>query len=189
MSLKNSILMKRESRRAYLDKAIPADVLDRIKEKVRWSPSCSNNQPWRFVFVQDKKRHEKLVSALAKGNSWAAAAPVIVVVCAREADDYSRDDNPVKYYQFDCGLASMALMVAATEEGLMAHGMAGWSADGVSEALEIPAEYDVMCVTTLGYQGSPDQLEEPNRSRETSPRERKPLNEVICDDVFKFSGD
>jgi hypothetical protein len=36
--MKGSIFFKRQSRRAYLDNAVSEDTLDRIGEKVRWSP-------------------------------------------------------------------------------------------------------------------------------------------------------
>lgn len=123
-----SVFTRRKSGRSYLDKPIEQDALERIFARIRWSPSCSNNQPWRMVFVIDEGRKDALASALARGNNWAVKAPVLVAVCARKADDYTREDDPVEYHQFDCGLATMTLLLAAVEEGLMGHPMAGYSA-------------------------------------------------------------
>jgi nitroreductase len=184
----DSIFFKRQSKRSYLDKPVAADSLQRIFEKIRWSPSCSNNQPWRFIFVSEKSRHGKVVEALAPGNEWAAHAPVLIVVCARESDDFTRKDDPVKYYQFDCGLAVMSLLLAAVDEGLMAHPMAGWDAGKLHAALDIPSEYHVMCLISLGYQGPPDLLESKPRAQDEAPRIRKELKDIISRDRFDFSG-
>lgn len=182
----DSIFFRRQSKRAYQSRAVPDDVLDRIYEKTRWSPSCDNNQPWRFVFVFDPEQHARFMTALPRGNQWAAAAPVLIAVCARQSDDHTRNDDPVMYYQFDCGLAVMSLLLAATEEGLLAHPMAGFYSVRLHEVLEIPAEYHVMCVIALGYPGSIESLDERTRKKDESPRTRKELREIIAMDRFSF---
>ncbi|UCG60438.1 MAG: nitroreductase family protein [Candidatus Zixiibacteriota bacterium] len=184
--MQESIFFKRYSKRSYLDKPITKESLERIFEIVRWTPSCANKQPWRVIFVQNKQRHEKLSAALSRGNEWAAKAPVLVVVCAREADDYSREDDPVKYYQFDSGMATLSLLLGAVQEGLMGHPMAGYDAAGVKTALDIPDEYHVLCVISLGYEGSVDQLDERTRKKDEAPRTRKDIVEIISFDNFDF---
>jgi nitroreductase len=185
--MNDSIFFRRQSKRAFLDRSIPEDMLGRIYEKVRWSPSCNNNQPWRFVFVLDQKQRTRFMECLPLGNQWAAAAPALIAVCARPADDYTRSDDPVAYYQFDSGLAVMSLLLAATEEGLLTHPMAGYDATQLHAVLDIPSEYHVMCVIALGYPGSIDQLDERNRKKDEAPRIRKGLGEIICKDRFDFT--
>ena len=182
----DSIFFKRHSKRSYLEKPVPDDVMQRIYEKVRWSPSCNNNQPWRMVFVSDPEQHARFMECLPKGNQWAAKAPVLVAVTARESDDYSRDDDPVKYYQFDCGLAVMSLLLAATHEGLMGHAMAGYDAKKLHEVLDIPDEYHVICIVALGFEGPTEALTGKWREYDESPRTRKKLNEIICANKFSF---
>jgi len=180
----DSIFFRRHSFRSFLDREIPPDVLDRIIEKTRWSPSSANNQPWRFVFVRDPQRHAAAVEALSRGNGWAAAAPILIAACAREADDAVRQDDPVRYYQFDTGLATMSLLLAAVDEGLMAHPMAGYDAPKMHAALDIPAEYHIICMIALGYEGPTEQLDERTRAKDSQPRVRKPVEEIISWDCF-----
>jgi len=187
--MEDSIFFRRQSKRSFLDKEIEPEKLDHIYEKIRWSPSCSNNQPWRFIFVKDQQQREKLFPALARGNAWMQKAPLLVVLCAREADDYNREDDPVKYYQFDCGLATMSLLLAATEEGLMTHATAGWSAPPVRKALDIPDEYHVMCIVAMGYAGSAELLDDHTRTHDEAPRERKRLEAIIVENRFHFTAD
>jgi nitroreductase len=182
----DSIFFKRHSKRSYLDKPVPKEPLERIFEKIRWTPSCLNNQPWRFVFVQEHNQRTEFAKALAKGNEWAAKAPVLVAVCGRRCDDYTRKDDPVEYYQFDCGMATMSLLLAAVEEGLMAHPMAGYKAPDVKRALGIPEDYNVLCVVSLGYEGSVDLLDDETRGKDESPRIRKEVSEIISMDRFVF---
>jgi len=184
--MEDSLFFKRRSKRAYLPDQVPEDVLDRLFERIRWSPSCANKQPWRFIFASETQAHEKLSSALASGNQWATKAPVLVTVCARESDDFTREDDPVAYYQFDCGLAVMSLLLGAVEEGLMAHPMAGYDAAKVKQALSIPTDYHVVCVISLGYEGAPDTLDETARKKDEAPRVRKPTEEIIARDRFAF---
>jgi len=40
--------------REYADKALPADVVDRIIEAAHLTASASNKQPWHFVVVRDR---------------------------------------------------------------------------------------------------------------------------------------
>ncbi len=188
MAQEESIFFKRHSKRAYLDKPVPEEVLRRLFEKVRWSPSSANAQPWRFVFVQERDARARLVRALARGNQWASAAPVLVAVCGRRHDDFVRDDDPIEYYQFDCGLATMALLLAAVDEGLMGHPMAGYDAAEVKQALEIPDDYRVLCVVSLGYEGPSDLLDERTRRKDLAPRTRKEVSEIIARERFSFQG-
>lgn len=184
--MQDSIFFRRHSKRSYLGKLVPKGALERIFEKIRWTPSCSNNQPWRFVFVQERNRHAELAPALAKGNEWAAKAPILVAVCGRRRDDYVRKDDSIEYYQFDIGMATMSLLLAAVEEGLMAHPMAGYKAPEVKKALDIPGDCDVLCLVALGYEGSIDLLDNETRAKDESPRTRKEVGEMIAIDRFAF---
>ena len=183
----DSIFFQRRSGRAYQDRPIAQDVLDRVFERVRWSPSCSNNQPWRFVVARGGNRRERFNAALADGNRWADRAPVLIAVCGRQRDDFTRKDDPVEYYQFDCGLAVMSLLLAAVDEGLMGHPMAGYKAVDVKKALDIPEDFSVVCVISLGYEGSSADLDETTRAKDLAPRTRKGMNEIISYDRFGFA--
>lgn len=182
----DSIFFQRESKRSYLPKSVEQEKLDRIFEKVRWSPSNSNNQPWKFVVVRDPGQHAKFVTALSRGNQWAAAAPVLIAVCSRPQDDVIRTDDPLAYYSFACGLAVMSLLLAAVEEGLMGHPMGGYDAIKLKERLDIPSEYHVVCIISLGYKGPIESLDDRTRQKDETPRTRKPIDQILSYDRFAF---
>ncbi len=184
--MEDSIFFRRHSKRAFLDKPVPEDALLRILEAARWAPSPNNNQPWRFVVVRDPDRLQAFREALNRGNRWAWKAPVLIAVVARAEDDFIRKDDPVTYHLFSCGLAVENLLLAAVEEGLMGHPMAGYSAPKVKEALGIPAEYSVITVIALGHEGPIDLLDEETRAKDERPRTRKPFEETVAWDCWTF---
>ncbi|GAH92414.1 unnamed protein product, partial [marine sediment metagenome] len=66
---------KRRSVRAYEDRPIPEEKLRRVLEAARLAPSASNQQPWKFVVVQDVESRKKLARA-AGNESFVGEAPV-----------------------------------------------------------------------------------------------------------------
>lgn len=54
------VMAERVSIRAYLDKPIPQDILDKIIEAGRRAPSGENAQPWYFIVTKDKATNRKL---------------------------------------------------------------------------------------------------------------------------------
>ena len=139
-----------------------------------------------MIFVTDPAQHQQVISAMDKGNEWAAAAPLIVIVCAREADDWTRPDNGLKYAHFDSGLATMSLLLGVVEEGLMAHPTAGWDALKMKEIIGAPPDVDVLCVVMIGYPGTIDQLDERTRKKDEAIRTRKEPHETIARERWTF---
>jgi nitroreductase len=71
----------RYSVRAYQDKPVEQEKLDRILEAARLAPSASNRQEGRFVVVRDPGKRARLVEA-ASGQGFVGQAPVVIVACA-----------------------------------------------------------------------------------------------------------
>jgi len=140
-----------ETRRAYrsLDPVeITDDLIADLARHAQLAPSCNNNQPWRFVFVYDPARLKELHAALTPGNAWAQAASLIVVVFSRKEDDCVIKDR--EYHLFGDGLAAAFLILRATELGLVAHPIAGFSPKKTREILGIPEEYQVVTFINVG---------------------------------------
>ena len=183
----DSLFFLRESKRAYLDKPVEQEKLDRLCEIIRWSPSSGNAQPWRFIFIRDDEQKKKAGEALPRGNQWALAAPILIAVCTHTDFDAVRDDDAVEYAQFDTGLATMSLLLGATHLGLMGHGMAGYDSPKMKAALGIPNDWKIMCMASLGYRGNHDDLDERTKKKDESPRTRKSVSEIIQFDKFNFA--
>jgi len=144
------ILNKRRAFRSLAAVEITPEILTDLAESAQLMPSCFNKQPWRFGFVNDKQQIERLHPALNQGNEWAKKASLIVAVFTKKDLDCLVKDR--EYFLFDTGLATAALILRATEMGLVAHPIAGYDEDKVKEALKIPAEFQVIALVIVGRQ-------------------------------------
>ena len=174
-------------RRAYRSLSpieITDDVIEDLAHSAQLAPSCFNNQPWRFVFVRDPKMLERMHEALSSGNIWARAASMIIAVFSKPEDDCIIRDRI--YHQFGCGLAAGFLILRATELGLVAHPIAGYSPKKTREILGIPGEYQVITLIIVGKhseQISPVLSDDQVTSEKKRPR-RKKFSEFVFIDRF-----
>ncbi len=140
-----------ENRRAYraLEKVeIDDETLGELTAAIRLAPSCFNNQPWNYVFVRDPDMLEKMKTVMSKGNEWTFRASMIAAVFSRKEDDCIIKDR--EYHLFDTGMATVFMILRATELGLVAHPIAGFSEKKVKEVLGIPDEYTVITLVIFG---------------------------------------
>ncbi len=140
-----------EARRAYRSLApveITDEIVEELAEAARLSASCFNNQPWRYVFVRDREVLVRMHEALSEGNVWATAASMIVAVASRPDLDCRIKGRD--YYLFSTGLATAHLILRATELGLVAHPIAGYSPKKVREVLGIPEDMTVITLVIVG---------------------------------------
>jgi Nitroreductase len=180
------ILSQIEARRAYRaldEKAIPRETLSRLAEAAQLAPSFGNSQSWRIIIAVDPARLEGVKAALSGGNYWAKKAPAIAAfVTSLEWD--GRLDGGRDYALFDLGQAAMAFQLQAQAEGLVAHPIAGFDAAAAKAALGLPANLILETLVILGYKGEPSGLSEKHLAAESSPRSRKPLDEVFAFDAW-----
>ena len=176
-------------RRAYRSLE-PVDITDslvqELAESVRLAPSCFNNQPWRFVFVSEPEMLRKLHEALSEGNAWARAGSLIIAVFSRERDDCVIRDRV--YHHFDTGMGVGFLLLRATELGLVAHPIAGFSPKKTREILGIPREYQVITLIIVGKRDpklNPVLSEKQIASEHTRP-ERIPVRDFVHLDRFSL---
>ena len=171
------IIAIRHSRRAFSDRPVEPEKIERMIEAARLSPSCANRQPWRFVVV-DKAAPERLAleDALDPGNGWAKKAPVLIVSGARKADAPVVESR--EYYLHDTGLAAMSLMYRGVDQGLLVHPMAGWKEAPLKAALSMPEDFHPIAVVAVGYPGRHEELDEATRRKDEKPGVRKEAGEI-----------
>lgn len=177
-----------DERRAYRSiepVEIPDELIHDLVHAAQLTPSCFNNQPVRFVFVRSPENLREMHSALSQGNEWAHAASLIIAVFSRKEDDCIIRER--EYHQFDCGLAAAFLILRATELGLVAHPIAGFSPKKTKEILGIPDNYQVITLVIVGKRAgtlSPV-LSDKQVEWEKSRPERLPFEKIAHIDRFK----
>ena len=181
----HDLIRSRWSPRAFSSREPTSEDLKTIFEAGRWAASSYNEQPWRFFVARksDGPSYDKLLQLLVPANqAWAKNAPVLVIMAAKKT--FSHSGAPNYYALHDAGQALAHVFLQARALGLYAHGMAGFDRERARKELALPDDYDVAAALALGYLGSPDQLNEQQRSSELAPRQRKPLNEIVFTTTF-----
>ncbi|MEC3975112.1 nitroreductase family protein [Amycolatopsis sp. H20-H5] len=178
-----TVLAERWSPRALDETATVSESQLRAGlEAARWAPSFGNTQPARYlVGRRGEDTFERILSTLNSGNrAWAHRAGALLIgVMVTE-----NGKGEVPYAEYGLGLATQNLVLQAVSEGLVAHQMAGFSADAVREAFSLPAHAVPKVAIAMGTQADPSVLgDERSVTRETAPRTRLALSE------FAFTGE
>lgn len=155
---------------------LDGDDLTGILEAARWAATWGRRQPVRFVVgLRGDDAFTTLGGLLKKGNSYARAAAALILVAADEGPD----EATARYSGVDAGAAMANLSIEAVSRGLVAHPMAGFDADGAREVFGLPEGLRPLAIVAVGtladYAGASEEIAE----RDTQPRHRQPLAEVV----------
>jgi nitroreductase len=174
----DSRFIERWSPRAFLSDAIPDSDILTIFEAARWSPSCFNAQPWRFVYATDDEHRTALLDALVESNrDWAQRAPLIAYAFSYNVFDHNGKAN--RWAAFDTGAAWMSLTLQANQLGYHTHAMGGFDEARAFEVCDIdPNTHSALCALVIGKIGPADLLDEASQERET-PSSRQDLETIL----------
>ena len=179
----DSQFVDRWSPRAFADAPLSREQLAALFEAARWAPSCSNEQPWLFIYAVTSADRARFAEALSPANRvWAPRASLLLFVLCRRRFRHNDQDN--RHAAFDTGAAWLSLALQARKLGLHAHAMAGFSRQKAYALLGVPAEdYDIMAAVAVGWRADPALLPAEVAARE-HPNERKPLAEIVREGEF-----
>ena len=174
----HELLARRWSPRAYdVNRTVSREQLTALLEAARWAPSCNGDEPWRYLIFErrrDPEGWQKAFDCLSDSNKkWVRNVPVLLLSCAGSTFEHS--GKPNRYGQHDTGAASVCLALQGAAMGLVVHQMGGYDAQKARAAFQIPDAYTPMAMIAVGYQASPDVLDEETKAKELRPRSRKPL--------------
>ena len=176
----HDLLARRWSPRAFdPNRPVSREQLKVLLEAGRWAPSCNGDEPWRYL-IWDKGRDpqgwQKAYDCLNENNKkWVKNVTLLMMSCAGSA--FEATGKPNRWTQHDTGAASVSMALQAVAMGLIIHQMGGWDAEKARAAFSIPPEYTPMAMIAVGYQASPDILDDETKAKELRPRGRKPLAE------------
>ena len=133
-------IFNRVSIRAYEDRPVEQEKIEKILRAAMSAPSAANQQPWEFYIVKDKSTLEKL-----------SKVHLAIVVC------YRKKKNVIlpEYLQIDCALATENILLEITAQGLGGL-MLGIAPDEgrmklAGDAINIPDELKVFTIIPFGY--------------------------------------
>jgi nitroreductase len=105
------------------------------------APSGMNKQPWIFVVVKDNALVNELVRNATEGN-------ILIVICGTEPA------QPGQSSDYDCGLATQNMYIAAQGLGLGAHiymSSVGTINSTKKQAMGIPEGYKATAILRIGH--------------------------------------
>jgi nitroreductase len=168
----NELIARRWSPRAFQNEPVDSATLRSLFEAARWSSSCFNEQPWRFVVAtkDHPDQFERVLATLVpKNQEWAKTAWALGITAGKKT--FTHNGAPDRFGLHDTGAALANLMLQATSLGLHVHGMGGFDADKARADFGIPADFEVGAAFAIGYvDGSPEP---------PADRVRRPLNELV----------
>ena len=164
----------RYSCRKYQDKPIEKEVMTKVLEAGRVAPSAKNNQPWRFVVIDDKDLLAKIKSCYQR--EWIQSAPCVIAVCGNHMQSWRRADGK-DHCDIDISIAIDHMTLAATDNGLGTCWVCKFDSMKAAEILHLPDGVEAIALLPIGYPADKTNHERHNTLR-------KPLNEVVSWNKF-----
>jgi nitroreductase len=125
--------------RNYTTQPVSDKQLDLILKCGIKAPSANNRQPWKFTVVRDDSTMKAIIKDVVAGN-------VLIVISGVEPQAGGRTPD------FDCGLATHSMFVAAEGLGLGAriYGSPVGTINSKREVFQIPTGYKAVIVLRIG---------------------------------------
>lgn len=139
-------ITSRRNVRAYADRPIASEDLDRILEAGRRSPSASNRQMWDFILCTERAQLQELAGVWRGAGHVAGSAATIVLLTPATDEDRIR-----VLAQFDLGQVAMSMMIVAASLGIGSGHSAVGDQDLARRILGFPEDRVCAYLIALGY--------------------------------------
>jgi nitroreductase len=139
-------IRSRRNVRAFADRPIADEDLDRILEAAWRTPSSSNQQRWDFVVCTDREQLQALSKVWQWATHVAVSAATICLVAPRSEDERERES-----IQYDLGQATMSIMLAAADLGIGSGHASVRDQELAGRLLGLPEDRFCAWLIALGY--------------------------------------
>lgn len=149
-----------------------------IFEAAGHAPSCSNEQPWMFVYTtcEEKDVFDDYIGFLTDSNQlWAKNAWALIITMARTKFYDSGKLN--RFALYDTGMAVANLSLQAMAFDIYLHQMSGFSVEKVREYFKLAEDIVPITVMAAGFLGDGQGLAPEILRKDEHRRPRKSVNE------------
>ena len=168
-----TLAKKRCSIRAYAERPVEQEKIEKILEAGRAAPTACNNQPQKILVIQSKEGLEKLAKA-----SRVFGAPLFFAVCADHTQTRKRSYDGKDSADVDAAIVTSHMMLQAAELGLGSVWICSFKPDILRAEFAIPPELEPVNLLAVGYAAGEW------KSPERHDAERKPLTETVVYESF-----
>jgi nitroreductase len=173
------VLADRWSPRSYVpEHEVSDDEVVSLLEAARWAPSAQNRQPRRFIVGRrGTPVHARIASTINERNQvWAPRASLLILGIVERV---GADGTDQRFSEYDLGQAVAHLSVQAQALGLHLRQMGGFDARLAAEEFGLESRLQPFVTVAIGRATPLEELEEAFVERDTAPRERLTLDELV----------
>ena len=175
-----SLLTCRRSVRHFQNIAVKRELVEQVLDLACWAPSAHNEQPWRFVVIENQLLRQRFAQALAdeyqkdllkqghpageikerviRSQTRIIEAPVAIVLCLAQEDvpimtsPHLQEEEHILAIQ-SAALAGGYLLLAAKAVGLASVWMCAplYAQEITCQVLDIPSNWLPQALLLLGY--------------------------------------
>ncbi len=144
-----SLIKKRSSIRAYKERPLSEEKVEKLLNAANSAPSAGNLQSYRILVIKSEEVKERLVKA-AHGQKFISQAPIVFAFLQDEARSRDRYGDRGELYSLQDGtIAATYLQLAAVEMGLGSCWVGAYDDDQVSEILS--TQKSPLSLIPVGY--------------------------------------
>ncbi|MCK5029180.1 MAG: nitroreductase family protein [Bacteroidales bacterium] len=148
-------ILTRRSIRKYTNKEVADEQIQLLLKAGMYAPSASNQQPWHFVVITDRK----ILNIISEVHPYAKMlkqAQLAILVCGDEDRELSKG-----YWVVDCSAATQNILLAAHDLGLGAVWLGVHPREErkneIRKIFDLPHNIQPMSLISIGY---PDEEKE-----------------------------
>lgn len=150
--LLSNALVQRRSIRQFTNEPISAELLHRVMELCRYSPTAKNSQSYYYVVIDKPEVLELLSNIRENATKPIGRAPMAIAV-------YAAQEKTSRAVQDAC-IAGYHLLLSAYAHGLGTCWITDMDRTEVKALLNVPEEDYIACLTPLGYPAESKSLPE-----------------------------
>lgn len=147
-----SNIMSRTSVRAYLDKAVEDEKVEKMLRAGMAAPSAVNAQPWHFIVINDTALLARIAEACPNAG-MAKVAPLAIVVCGDM--NKTPNENIRPFWIQDASAATENILLEANALGLGAVWTGTYPSEErcvkMAELLKLPENIIPLNTIVIGY--------------------------------------
>jgi nitroreductase len=172
---------KRKTTYEFSSTAVKEIDVEKILEAGRWSPSCSNSQPWHFVVINDKTLISKLISMAYYGDFHTEPPLVIAIVlrqdlCQGESHScFTGEDSGVHDSYMSIAMSALSMILEAQYLGIDSCILTPVQKQ-IKKLLNVNEEDVVPLIVGFGYE---------KKGAFQKKRERRSLKDIVSYNSYK----
>lgn len=145
-----TLAKSRYSARAYQDRKVEAEKLEKILLAAHVAPTAANRQPVRLLVVQKEEGLQKIAKS---ANLY--GAPLAVIVCADHSKVWTRSCDGKNTAQIDASILTDHMMLEATDLGLGSVWICAFSPESIRKEFSLPDTLEPVNILAVGYPSQP----------------------------------